>query len=125
MDNARRPPNETKQLLEIAFRSPPVDSTEAERKIRGMFEEWLKNFNLVFGFKENHEAPWDGSATDVDTWAVTVIGLDKNVKLTIRLFLTYEMVLPLMRPDLNEAERMGLQWFVANTFVHELIVGYF
>ena len=36
----------------------------------------------------------------------------------------YEMVEPLLRPDLTDAERMGAEWSFANTIVHEVSVSY-
>lgn len=122
MENFRRPPNEIRNLIEVVYRNPLVNPRDTERKIIGLFSEFLGQFNFILGFKQNFRSPWDGTVTDGQSWAITGMRYDPG-RVKLRMFLSWEMVFPLMRPDLNDAERMGLEWFVANTFCHELIVG--
>lgn len=52
-------------------------------------------------------------------------GITYHVTDGLRLFVNHDLVAPLLRDDLSDAERLGLQWFVANTLVHEIMVNLF
>jgi hypothetical protein len=38
------------------------------------------------------------------------------------LYISFIMVIPLLRPDLNDVERMQIEWYIGIVFVHETIV---
>jgi hypothetical protein len=40
----------------------------------------------------------------------------------IRVFVAKELFAPLLRDDVSDAEKLGLQWFAANILMHETIV---
>jgi hypothetical protein len=54
-------------------------------------------------------------------WGITKIDRKKDGS-KVRTYLSHEGLLPLLRPDLNDAERMSIEWFLANTLVHEMMV---
>jgi hypothetical protein len=76
----------------------------------------LDDWNFTIGFKDTSQDPWDGSFLE------NAMGITNLHDGTLSVYLSYSIVMPLLRDDLSDAERMGCEWHTANTIIHEISV---
>jgi hypothetical protein len=76
----------------------------------------LNDWNFTIGFKDTSQDPWDGSFLE------NAMGITNLHDGTLSVYLSYSIVMPLLRDDLSDAERMGCEWHTANTIIHEISV---
>jgi hypothetical protein len=76
----------------------------------------LNDWNFTIGFKDTSQDPWDGSFLE------NAMGITNLHNDTLSVYLSYSIVMPLLRDDLSDAERMGCEWHTANTIIHEISV---
>ncbi|CZT45350.1 uncharacterized protein RSE6_05653 [Rhynchosporium secalis] len=90
------------------------------RKTKTQFEKLvdllITKHRYQLGFSKYCIDPWTGQS-DSGTAAITCRHQNSN---DIFTFLSYDLIEPLLRDDLTDCERMGLEWAVANTLVHEV-----
>ncbi|PMD41138.1 hypothetical protein L207DRAFT_581587 [Hyaloscypha variabilis F] len=87
-----------------------------------------KVFNILekmwtLGFKNERQDPrivHEAAATSARADAYTECDLDRNnCVLRIWTWLDYEIITPLLKDDLDDSVRFGLQYWIATTIVHE------
>jgi hypothetical protein len=78
----------------------------------------LDDWNFTVGFKDTHHDPWNGTSMEGEC-AMGITNLHNG---TLSVYLSYNIVMPLLRDDLSDVERMGCQWHIANTLLHEISV---
>ncbi|KAH7354934.1 hypothetical protein BKA65DRAFT_593035 [Rhexocercosporidium sp. MPI-PUGE-AT-0058] len=88
---------------------------DARTRFDRIINELTTSCNYQLGFCKARVDPWDDSNCN-KYWGITHEDNFQN----IFTFLLYEEVEPLLRPDLTDAERMGAEWNIANTIVHEV-----
>ena len=76
----------------------------------------LDDWNFTIGFKDTSQDPWDGSFLE------NAMGVTNLHNETLSVYLSYSIVMPLLRDDLSDAEMMGCEWHTANTIIHEISV---
>lgn len=88
-----------------------------------------KVMKCQFGFMDADESPVNPALAPapkcyaLTTWNDTFMTRSNNPNKEWRVFIwfDYNMVEPLLRNDINSADRMMVQWHVANSILHELI----
>ncbi len=111
------------QMHKIFRLREPLPHNAAECEVaRKELETWPCLRNLTWGFTSNYTSsdgkPHSGGQINYgySTW--------DPVTNNVTIFLGYERVALLLRTDLNDADRMCLQFNIANTIVHEMMHAY-
>lgn len=69
--------------------------------------------NFALGFFNGNEDPHNGSTKLGGAYGLTAFFEDWNGQERLYLWLNYAVVIPLLRDDLGDVERMGCEWALA------------
>lgn len=75
---------------------------------------------IKFGFAKTHEDPTTRQYEPSDYYGLTQVWNVTRRKTPITVHINYRLVLSLMDQRLTPAERLGGQWDLANTILHEM-----
>ncbi|EPE32749.1 hypothetical protein GLAREA_07883 [Glarea lozoyensis ATCC 20868] len=123
VEEERCPPlTDPKRLTQIVSPSTKRPWEEIQKKLRTTLDVLRTKHAMEFGFMCTFEKAIkpEKTAEKITTWGYSVMSAKReNRHSKFRSFLAYQVVLPLLRPDLTDAEKMSLEWFAANILVHE------
>jgi hypothetical protein len=110
----------------ISFRlqgplTPELQET-MKKRMELLYDLMINKYNFQLGFKDVEEDPWEMSAES--SMGITSMEKGRNVVGQSKLycFVSYGLVMPLLRDDLTDQEILGTQFFLANTLMHEIVV---
>ncbi|KAL2070610.1 hypothetical protein VTL71DRAFT_13636 [Oculimacula yallundae] len=116
-DDIRTDRKITKQLK--TFSAVGAMTPQMLQSVQAQFNELVVQLAVKhkyqLGFSKLFEDPWTGQPVSMEYLGLTCE--DKFDR--IFTFLTYDHVEPLLRPDLSDCERMGLDCSLANLLIHE------
>jgi hypothetical protein len=75
---------------------------------------------IRFGFSKSSEDPHTREYDPLNYYGLTQVWDVTKRKTPITVHINYLLVLSLMDQRLTPAERLGGQWFLANTILHEM-----
>jgi hypothetical protein len=111
-------------------RDPEVAAEQAEQERDRFFEMLHRTYEMGFGFMNGLEDPINDPPEEFGpaAYAITYPMADENnprFLKSILLFLQLEIMDALLidKASNTDSEKMGCQWFMANTLAHELMVG--
>jgi hypothetical protein len=87
------------------------------------YMELILKFKL--GFKNTTMSPQSGKNSEASYGMTALMDLANSSGSQLYVWLDYAALLPLLRDDLDDCERMGCEWALANTLVHEMTVSNF
>jgi len=88
-------------------------------KLQKLVEYMKFELDFTLAFSDGLTSSRTGEALEGHGTTITV-SVDGKPRLYVHL--DYAMVIPLLQRDLTDAEKMGCEWFLANTLVHEMMV---
>lgn len=94
----------------------PISKELTSTRLERIIDLLIEKYRCRIGFMRTNEDPFD--ETPYNAYGVT----NRDRWDHIFIFLSYEFVIPLLRTDLTDAEKLGCQWRFAMTLFHELAV---
>ncbi|KAE9371556.1 hypothetical protein N431DRAFT_467731 [Stipitochalara longipes BDJ] len=100
------------------------DFQKVRIKIQGLVDYMESSLDFTLAFFDGIHHPVSGNKTQGVSHGMTdsVPGPFEYTRLYI--WLDYALVIPLLRDDLRDAEKMGCEWFLANSLVHEMMYAF-
>lgn len=87
-----------------------------------VFSTLANQFDLYLGFFPNDISPDDGREDSIGHAVTLHSNAGKEIFNFISIWLCIDDVQGLLDPTINDGERLGLHWFLANAVVHEFMV---
>ncbi|KUJ10907.1 uncharacterized protein LY89DRAFT_252084 [Mollisia scopiformis] len=98
--------------------NPAITNTDMRDRMFALLENV---FELQIGFMDPNESPTTGLAPGEKASGMCTVKHKDNLDWKIFIWLDIDMLKPLLRTDINSADRMMIDWQVANTIAHELM----